>query len=386
MHLHSRHKQIQSPRLPLNVELEKAVLCGIIHGEVSLDKVHLDELSKEGVYVYKACKEFDSTKEITFKAVYFHATEVLGADPGEFRSFLKEVEHAGVPQVETVLDLLARKTIINDLVNEASSQIAGGGYSLLALKTLISAHTHDKNMLIPLSEDMEDAEPPTGMMLPGLNAFNKSLGGLFGLWILSGQPGAGKSTLALMISLLTSALYRPVLYYDFEQGKSVIKWHVHKGLQGNERKIKEATSRLYIRHNIGTIERDLEMVKEPCLVVVDSIQKVAKGLTYRRESLESWVHKLEGLKQFGHHVILVSEKNRASYNEPTMHGYKETGELEYAADTALDLMCPNEDDTSVVDIHVVKNRHYKFLGHLTTIRRHNDYWFKDDCKVSKEID
>ena len=381
-----RHKQLQSPRLPLNQDLEKAVLCGIINGEVSVDKVHPDELSKEGTYVYKAVKEFDSTKDISFKAVYFHATEVLGADPEEFREYLKSVEKSGVPQVETVLDLLARKAIINDLVNEASTQIASGGYSLLAMKSLITQHAHDKNTLVPLSEDMEEVEPPSGMQLPGMHAINKSLGGLFGLWILSGQPGAGKSTLALMISMLTSALYRPVLYYDFEQGKSVLKWHIHKGLRGNKSKIQEATQRLYVRHNIGTLERDLEMVKEPCLVVVDSIQKVAKGLTYRRESLESYVHKLEGLKQFGHHVILISEKNRGSYDEPSMRGYKETGELEYAADTALDLMCPNEADTSVVDVHVVKNRHYKFLGHLTTIRRYNDYWFKDDMKESKEID
>jgi hypothetical protein len=358
----------------------------MIEGDVAVDKVQLDELSKEGTYVYKALKEFDSTKDISFKAIYLHATEILGADPEEFRAYLKAVEKSSIPQIETVLDLLARKAIINDMVNEASSQIASGGYSLLAIKQLLSAHSNDKNTLVPLSEDMEDVEPPVGMQLPGLHAFNKSLGGMFGLWILSGQPGAGKSTLALMISLLTSALYRPVLYYDFEQGKSVIKWHIHKGLRGNKSKIQEATQRLYVRHNIGTLERDLEMVKEPCLVVVDSIQKVAKGLTYRRESLESHIHKLEGLKQFGHHVILVSEKNRGSYDEPSMRGYKESGELEYAADTAMDLMCPNQDDTSVVDIHVVKNRHHKFIGHLTTIRRHNDYWFKDDMKESVAID
>ena len=121
-----KHQQSTSQKLPLNIELEKAVLCGIINGEVSVDKVHPDELSKEGTYVYKAVKEFDTTKAIGFKSIYFHATEVLGADPEEFRDFLKSVERSGVPQVEAVLDLLARKTIINDLVNEASNQIASG--------------------------------------------------------------------------------------------------------------------------------------------------------------------------------------------------------------------------------------------------------------------
>lgn len=381
-------KQPYSPRLPLNHELELAVLNGIIHGDVQIDKVHLEELSAEGVSVYKAIKEFDSKKEITYKAIFFHATEVLGADPTETRAFLKAVEKAGVPQIETVLDLLSRKTIINDLVNEASTQISEGGYSLLALKGLLSQHASDKNTLSPLSDDMEDVEPPTGLHLPGLDSLNKEVGGLFGLWVISGMPGAGKSTLALMIALLVSALHRPVLYYDFELGKSVIRWHAHTALKGNKKKITEATSRLYIRHNVSMIERDLEMIGEPCLVVVDSIQKVAKGLTYRRESLESWVHKLEALKQFGHHVLLVSEKNRSSYGEPTMSGFKESGEIEYAADTALDLILPDSENSSVVDVHVVKNRHYRFHGHLTTIDRINSYWFKDRNGVSKkpEID
>lgn len=379
-------KQPYSPRLPLNPQLEKSVLCGIINGEIQLDKVHLDELSKDGTYVYKALREFDKTKEITFKGIFLQATEILGAEPDDFRAYLKDVEKSSVPQIETVLDLLSRKTIINDLVNEASQQIAEGGYSLLTLKGLISQHASDKNTLMPLSEDMHDVSPPEGLHLPELESFNKEVGGLFGLWVISGMPGAGKSTLALMLSCITCALHRPVLYYDFEQGKSVIRWHVHKALQGNEKRIKKATSRLYIRHNIGLLERDLEMVNEPTLVVVDSIQKVAKGLTYRRESLESWVHKLEGLKQFGHHVLLISEKNRAHYDEASMSGYKETGEIEYAADAAFDLLLPDPDNTSLVDVHIVKNRHYKFHGHMTTLNRVNSYWFKDRLVKTKEID
>lgn len=375
-----------SPRLPLNDGLEKAVLCGIIDGNVPLGKIHLDELSKEGKYVFKALKELDGTKKLTFKAIYFHATEVLGAEPEEFKAFLKAVEKAEVPQIENVLDALARKTIINDLVNEASTQIADGGYSLLALKGLLAQHATDKNTLIPLSEDMADAAPPEGLELPELESFNKEVGGLFGLWVISGMPAAGKSTLALMIGCLTSALHRPVLYYDFEQGKSVLRWHIHQALKQDGRKIAKATSRLYVRHNISMIERDLEMIGEPCLVIVDSIQKVAKGTTFRRESLETWVHKLEALKQFGHHVLLISEKNRAHYDQASMSGYKESGEIEYAADAAFDLLLPDPENSSTVDVHIVKNRHYKFHGHLTTLTRTNSFWFKDTCKAVKEID
>ncbi len=379
-------RQVQSPRLPLNPDLEKAVLCGIIHGEVALEKVTLEELSKDGQYVYTALKEFDRTRPITPKGIYLHATEVLGADGQDFRTYLKAVTAAHVPQVESVLDALSRKTIINDLVNEASAQVSGGQYSLLALKGLLERHTSERSTLVSLSRDMEHVEPPTGLQLPGLDSFNEHVGGLFGMMVLCGGPGVGKSTLALTMACLTSALHRPVLYYDFEQGKSVIRWHIHQGLQGHARKIKDATRRLYIRSNVGLLERDLEMVNEPALVIVDSIQKVAKGLTFRRESLENWVHKLEGLKHEGHYVLAVSEKNRAHYDEPSMNGAKETGEIEYAADTMLDVMLPNPEDSTRVDVHVVKNRHYPFKGHLTTLNRVNGFWFTDPYKQSRKVD
>jgi hypothetical protein len=41
----------------------------------------------------------------------------------------------------------------------------------------------------------------------------------------------------------------------------------------------------------------------------------------------------------------------------------------------------------VVDVHVVKNRHHKFHGHLTTLDRVNSFWFRDrQVKAAREID
>ena len=382
-----KRKQDYIPRLPLNSELEQAALCGMIEGSIALSKVHPEELSKDGQLILKALTEL-TTKErkISSKTLFLHATEVLGADPDTMKPYLKAIEKAQIPQIEEILDALARKTIINELVNEASTQIANGSYSLLTLKNIVGHHAADRNDLVPLYADMKDVTPPEGLQLPGLTALNRSVGGLFGLWVLSGMPGAGKSTLALMISLLVAALYRPVLYYDFEQGTSVIRYHAHTALCGDNKRIKQATERLYIRHNILMIERDLEKIGEPCLIVVDSIQKVANGTTFRRESLDTWIHKLEGLKQDGHHLIFVSEKNRAHYDDPSMSGSKESGEIEYAADTILDLLLPDPDNSSQVDVHVVKNRHHKFKGHLTTLNRVDSFWFRDTTLQAKELD
>ena len=44
----------------------------------------------------------------------------------------------------------------------------------------------------------------------------------------------------------------------------------------------------------------------------------------------------------------------------TISGYKETGEIEYAADTALDHMAVTDENESPVEVHITKNRHFKF--------------------------
>lgn len=377
--------------MPLNIDLEKAVLYAVMHGEMDLKNVNKDELSKLGKTVYTALAGLakDGTLNgdgVHAKTVWLAATEVHDADAGELRAYIKEIESGEIPEIQAIHGALARKRIIASLVNEASDQIASGDYSILALKGLIDAHTHTRNTLKPLSSEMgEEIKPPTGIPIPCLTRITEATGGLFGVWLIGGEPAAGKSTLALQISLSVGRR-RPVLYYDFEQGSSVIKWHVHKALGGDKSKIEEATRQLYIRHSVASLESDLDMLDEPCLVVVDSVQKVASSVTYRRESLEQWVHKLEALKKYGHHVILVSEKNRGTYGNASLQGYKETGELEYAADTAFDMLKPDEEDGSRVDLHITKNRHYPKRGFVTTLLRQNSWWFKEEGSSNREVD
>lgn len=377
--------------MPLNIDLEKAVLYAVIHGQMNLKNVNKDELSKLGKVVHTALTGLVKDGSLNgdgvhAKTVWLAATEVHDADPDELKTFIKEIENGEIPEIQAIHGALARKRIISSLVNEASDQVASGDYSILALKGLIDAHTHSRNTLTPLSSQMgQDVTPPIGIPLPCLSKITEATGGVYGVWLIGGEPAAGKSTLALQISLSVGRR-RPVLYYDFEQGSSVIKWHVHKALGGDKEKIAEATHQLYIRHSMASLESDLDMLDTPCLVVVDSVQKVASSVTFRRESLEQWVHKLEALKKYGHHIILVSEKNRGSYGDASLQGYKETGELEYAADTAFDMLKPDEEDGSRTDLHITKNRHYPKRGFITTLKRQNSWWFVEEGSQRREVD
>ena len=378
--------------IPLNIDLEKAVLYAVMNGDMELKNVNKDELSKLGQIVYTALAGLVKDGSLNgdgvhAKTVWLAATEIHDADGGELKTYIKEIQNGEIPEIQSIHGALARKRIITKLVNEASDQVASGDYSILALKGLLDEHTHSRNTLSPLVEEMgKDITPPVGVTISCLKKVTEATGGLYGVWLLGGEPAAGKSTLALQISLVVGEK-RPVLYYDFEQGTGVIKWHIHKALQGDKQRIADCTHQLYVRHSLSSLESDLDMLDQPCLVVVDSVQKVASSITYRRESLESWVHRLEALKKYGHHILLVSEKNRSTYGESSLKGYKESGELEYAADAAFDMIKPDEQDSSRVDFFITKNRHYPKRGYVTTLKRQNSWWFTEEGTSNRrEVD
>lgn len=361
------------PVLPLGPVLESAVVGALISGKLSLKSVQRMELSKPGQAIYKILHDNDG-KPLGLKTIKVACTEVHGIDKVELKEYLDGLLMDS--DIASTLQTLRRKRVVNNLVNEATTQIASGDYSLMPLRAILDSHKADIKPLTPLADETEEPAPPKGLAIRSLPRLTEKSGGLFGVWLIGGGPGVGKSTLTLQIALSIAKRYKPVLHYDFELGRGVVRYHIHQALGEDQRAIKEATKQYYLRTSIGTLEADLEFIGKPCVVVVDSFQKIESSVTYRRESLDTWVHRLEALKRKDHDVILVSEKSRGNYKEPNLQGYKETGELEYAADLALDLVLPDEQDAGRVDVHITKNRHYKKKGLVCQLERVNSWWFK----------
>jgi hypothetical protein len=60
--------------------------------------------------------------------------------------------------------------------------------------------------------------------------------------------------------------------------------------------------------------------------------------------------------------------------------------LEYAADTAFDMLKPVEEDGSKTDLYITKNRHYPKRGFITTLARQNSWWFVEEGTSRREVD
>lgn len=370
-------------KIALSEDLEAAIMAAVLKGLASREVVDPMELSKTGRIVLQAVGvlEDGGTKApYTTATVLLTATEVFGAAKDTVTTYLK---HVGAVNVETdVTDILGKvrdKQLLVDLINGAGEQLSKGTLDVTLLAGMLQKETSASGLL-PISERIKDGLPaaPTGLSIASLPHLGRASGGIYGIWAIGGEPKVGKSTLAWQVALDVGR-HTPVLYYDFENGFTVLMERTRAVFGGDLERIRRATSRIYYRDAIRTLDADLGAVAPPALVVVDSVQKLPASMEFRRTGLDRWMHRLEMLKKRGYHVLLVSEVGRAAYgHEASLASYKETGEIEYTADLGMQLL-PGTGD--LVELHIVANRHRKTKGFLEHLMRKNDWFFKESAEV-----
>jgi hypothetical protein len=276
--------------------------------------------------------------------------------------------------VVEVLQAARDKATLVDIINEASAQLQRGALDLTLLSGVLQKD--GGAALESVSEHIKTGFPekPQGTQIDSLPRLSASCGGLLGFWAVAGEPGVGKSTLAWQLAL-DYGREHPVLYYDFESGFGWLMERTKQIFEGNIERTRTSTNNIYYRDSIRSLDRDLASIGPPALVVVDSIQKLPTFGADRRFGLDRWVHRLEGLKRRGYSILGISEVPRSAYEgDPNIGVFKETGEIEYSADTALHLI-PGAGES--VDVHVVKNRHYPTKGYVCSLRRIRGWWMKE---------
>lgn len=279
---------------------------------------------------------------------------------------LKSVVPAGRGAAEAVRKLRERHTLLT-IANAAAKQLQTGEYNPDALFEAVSTATSTSDKPPTLADLIGDKmpDPPFRVPLRLLPSFSDRIGGgLVGLTVVSGEPAVGKSDLALQASV-EAQLTLPVIYYDIDNGLPTIVSKLRRMVGDNLDRIKAATQALYLRDSIRTLDADLVHIKPPALVVVDIFQALPTRSEYEREGLAHWIRRLGALRARGYVVLVVSEVNRHGYGNPSMGALKGSGEIEYAADLAFQLVpAPHG-----VLVKVIKNRHGAFKGDVITLVR-----------------
>lgn len=251
----------------------------------------------------------------------------------------------------------------------------------------------------------------------GIPKLDKLLGGLqTGLHLLAAEPGQGKTTFTLQVASHVVRAGYPVLFLSFEEPLPRVVLKVLCAMAGLEpkkfadgygdpqqleRAAKEhapALAALYLME--GSIRLTVSQVRakalqvltrrkaKRCLIVIDYLQRWA---ACRREYAE-FRHLVSGLVtelrelslRLDSPIMVISSQNRPGQGTANLTSLKESGDLEYAADTVLFLVeaAPKRTPTPparAVDLVIEKNR-YGDKGRVELIFRPDVGVFREEAR------
>lgn len=221
-------------------------------------------------------------------------------------------------------------------------------------------------------------------LITNLSQLDKKLGGIKGLVVIQGEPGACKSTLCLQIALEALRAHHPVFMLDCENGANRLRMRFisqmnriaqHEVFSGSDEQEDNWRAQidslpLYVENSlkvnnpeeakatiVGYLKELYEEYQKPVLLVADSLQALPKLLDDPRLNIEEWIKFFDGVKVQADgivYIIATSEKRRGTYNEAFKDGGKGSGTIEYKAEAVLDLR--KNDRNGGVIMQCTKNR------------------------------
>jgi len=207
----------------------------------------------------------------------------------------------------------------------------------------------------------------------GLSGLDRILGGLDpGLHVLQAAPGAGKTALALQVACYMANQGRQVRYLSAEMSPAVIAHRIAQSLdvpldQLSRLQLPSLLSGPWNIRELALMARD-ESVD---LLIVDSLHAGAvasagdAGPMSEYDLLSSWSTSLSMVGVETETAILaIAHRNRTSNTKGSdagLHAAKGTGNIEYLAETVVDLSTPHEDLVAnkrerLIKVSVEKNR------------------------------
>lgn len=379
-------------KIKLAADLEKALLRSIAEGVCRPDVVEPEELSKTARQTYESiCYLLKKKAETPLKpaSILLTAQSLFGVDRDEYKSYLKSFADLDTgSEVESILRSAREKQLLVKIINEAGQQLSNGHLNVRDISRIMENNETAASApkALALSVQNEFPKPPTGIPIRSLPLLSEATNGLIGVWIIGGEPGLGKSTLAFQLALDAASEY-PALYYDLDGTGHVWLLDRVRSIAGDSLKtFRKLTERFYLRDGIGTLDDDIAGIRKEygqgkVVVVIDSLQTLPSSIKYKKESLDSWINRFKQLSKQDIVIIAVSEQNRAHYGEAVMGGFKGSGDIEYAGSLCMQLLQDEDaNENDPVEVHIVKNRHGRRKGHVVDLERDNKkvFWFNDD--------
>lgn len=365
----------------LSPDLEKALLAGVLSGTIDVALVNPQELGAEGRAVYRAAKEMiarGAVPPLALEAVLLYVTDTLGADKRGAQAYLESVytHLRAAPGAEDTLRRVRQKHALLAVIRTANEQLQRDEFSVDQFVEVLRTYTAAPE-LRPLGATLgeELPPPPPRLPIPSLPKLTDRLdGGLVGITAVAGEPGGGKTCLAWQISLDVGQSI-PVIYYNLDDSTATLLTRTARLFGGDAGRVKHATRQVYVRDDASSLEADLVHVPPPALVVVDSVQTLPVMVEFRKQGLDAWIQRFKGLRKRGYYFLLVSEIPKSRYGAPAFVGaFKETGDIEYAADLAWQLI----PTPFGAELHVVKNRHGELRGLAATLTRERGWLWKEE--------
>ena len=293
---------------------------------------------------------------------------------------LQKLYQQDIPAKQLLLDTEKQLTNIQSHIRE------------LQLGQMVSVPDLFDDLLDQLQEryQLRQEQKTNVVGLPtGFSLLDKHLGGLQeGIHLLAGEPGMGKSTFALQIAR-TVAKKTPVIFVSFEEpldrltlkcicaiGNHDIKqfnegWSSPEALIPTMSKYRATLSHLHLiqgKKDLTVNEvmaRARQLIQKhstnQCLIIIDYLQRWAAHLRNNTNDFRHTVRELasdirESLAlKLKSPVLVISSQNRERQGEAKLSSLKESGDLEYDADSALFLTKDDETPNEVI-LSIKKNR------------------------------
>jgi len=383
-------------KITLDPNLERALLRAEAEGMVATDVVDSKELSKKGKAVHDAIVHlFKKGAKVPLlpASIALMAHSMSGFPKSSADSYLKSFrEFQTGEEIATILQTAREKAALVDVINQAGEQLASGVLNVSDLSHSLEscAVTRSSAGFESLSGRVGDkfTKPPVGYDLLSLPEISKATNGLAGIWVIGGEPGLGKSTLALQIALDVARLI-PAAYIDIDGTGEAYFIDRMRAIYGNDiSRFKKATKRLFYREGVDDLDQltNSGSFKAPGLIVIDSIQTLTVNYKYSKEAMDGWLRRFKGLSQRGYVMLLISEKSRAQYGSAELAGYKGTGDIEYSGTLCAHVLA-DEDNDDLLKFIVVKNRHGPRKGHIVNLLRDDEkvFYFTEE-RVKSYVD